>query len=161
MDEEEKQKLTKFMIGRQQVDNYLELVTYAARQRFGTLSTVSTLAATLLVVATFNQNLIPIDNFVRGLLAGLLLLILISIWGSLLGLNKAEEHGVKMVKQITKDTLGVDISERVEEIRKPSILGYLPLALTVALTIIIGMIILLVLNFPLKGLLINLWKLYF
>jgi len=148
------------VIAEKQLKTYLELIIYTARERFRTLSTVSALAATLLIVATFNERLIPVTNFVRGLLSILLSVIIVSLWGLLIGLSKAEEYGVEKVKEIMK-SFGVDISNEIEEKRKGSITGYLPLVSNIILSIAICMIMLLIWGVPIEQYSINLWKLFF
>lgn len=82
-----------------------DLAQSSALEKFKILPVVSSLAATLLVIATFNEKLIIITNFVKFLLAILLALIPISLWGLLCILYKDEkvarenlesETGVKM-----------------------------------------------------------------
>lgn len=76
-----------------------EILFTAIRGRFKILPTVSALAATLLVVATFNSELIPITDFVKIILAILLSVIPASLFGYLLELKMAEDKAVKWFEQ--------------------------------------------------------------
>lgn len=94
-----------------------EVLFTAIRERFKVLPTISALAATLLVVATFNGELIPITTFVKIILAILLLIIPISLFGYLWELKKAEDKAVLWFEKYSK------MSERSFF---ESILAYLP-----------------------------------
>ena len=62
------------------VKTYLDLIQSTTSHRMGLLPLMSGLAATLLIVATFNEKLIPLDNAVRGIISILLLLIPFSLY---------------------------------------------------------------------------------
>ena len=79
-----------------------EILFTAIRERFKVLPTISALAATLLVVATFNSELIPITDFVKIILAILLSIIPVSLFGYLWELKKAEDKAVKWFEQYGK-----------------------------------------------------------
>lgn len=68
-----------------------DLAQSSAAEKFKILSIDSSLAATLLVIATFNERLITITNYVKILLAILLALIPVSLWGLLYILYKDEK----------------------------------------------------------------------
>lgn len=94
-----------------------EILFTAIRERFKVLPTISALAATLLVVATFNPDLILVTAFVKIILATLLLIIPVSLFGYLWELKIAEDKAVKWFEKYGK------INERN---RFESILAYLP-----------------------------------
>lgn len=94
-----------------------EILFTAIRERFKVLPTISALAATLLVVATFNPDLILVTAFVKIILAILLLIIPVSLFGYLWELKIAEDKAVKWFEKYGK------INERN---RFESILAYLP-----------------------------------
>ena len=94
-----------------------EILFTAIRERFKVLPTISALAATLLVVATFNEELIFITDFVKVILAILLLIIPISLFGYLWELKKAEDKAIKWFERYGKTN---------ERNCFESILAYLP-----------------------------------
>jgi|SRR3989344_1969919 len=94
-----------------------EILFTAIRERFKILPTISALAATLLVVATFNPNLILVTDFVKIILAILLLIIPISLFGYLWELKMAEDKAIKWFEKYGK------LNERSYF---ESILAYLP-----------------------------------
>lgn len=79
-----------------------EILFTAIRERFQILPTISALAATLLVVATFNPKLILVTTFVKIILAILLSIIPISLLGYLWELKNAEDKAVKWFERFGK-----------------------------------------------------------
>ena len=79
-----------------------EILFTAIRERFKVLPTISALAAMLLVVVTFNPELIPVTAFVKVILAILLLIIPISLFGYLWELKNAEDKAVKWFEKYGK-----------------------------------------------------------
>ena len=112
-----------------------EILFTAIRERFKVLPTISALAATLLVVATFNSELIPITDFVKIILAILLSIIPVSLFGYLWELKKAEDKAVKWFEQYGK----LDKRSYFEYI-----LAYLPWIVFCILSLIIVSIIVLI-----------------
>ena len=94
-----------------------EILFTSIRARFKVLPTISALAATLLVVATFNPELISVTTFVKVILAILLSIIPISLFGYLWELKIAEDKAVKWFEKYGK------LNERSYF---ESILAYLP-----------------------------------
>lgn len=112
-----------------------EILFTAIRERFQVLPTISALAATLLVVATFNPELILVTTFVKVILAILLLIIPFSLFGYLWELKKAEDKAIKWF-------------ERFGELDKRShfetILAYLPWIMFCVLSLMIVLITILI-----------------
>lgn len=77
--------------GKEQFKVQKEILFTAIRERFKILPTLSALSATLLVVATFNPELISVTILVKVILAILLLIIPISLFGYLFELKDAED----------------------------------------------------------------------
>jgi len=75
-----------------------ELLRDSVWERYKLLPQVSALSATLLVVATFGENLLPLTICVRVLLIVLLVFIPISLIGYLYEFEQAEEHAKKYRK---------------------------------------------------------------
>ncbi len=115
---------------------YAEMVKNAVWERYKLLPSISSLAATLLVVATFNENLLQLTDFVKILLAILLLLIPTSLIGFLYELNASEDHAYKKMEEIASDEYKID-ARPFREIIKPTFRGYMPKIITYILSAVI------------------------
>ncbi len=80
------------------VKEHLDMLQSTVRSRMALLPLMAGLAATLLVIATFNSNLIPLDNLVRFLVSALLLLIPTPLY--------LYNDDLKKTAMRNKDTLG-------------------------------------------------------
>lgn len=139
------EKVKNLLSTNEQVKNNTELLNWAVRERFKTLSTVSALAAMLLIIATFNERLIPLTDFVRILLSVLLFIIPLSLCALLYELYKAESHSIDKIKEAIKKVGGPDISDKIEkEIRKSIIRGLLPWFINGILSLAVLIIIVLI-----------------
>lgn len=108
-------------------------------ERYKLLPQISALSATLLVVATFNEKLLPLTNCVRILLIILLVLIPISLIGYLWELERAEEHAHKNIKLIRDEQETIDQKQNL-------ITAYLPRFVVIVISSVIFIIILSVAN---------------
>jgi len=133
---EEIEKAAKAWFGMEEIKGHAELFNWAIRTRFENLSTVSALAATLLVIATFNTELIALDNSVRVLLSILLLMIPGSLWGLFYETGKAADDSFKKIYSITEKNLGSEAAAKVKAVKKSSFRGYIPFIVYSAFTII-------------------------
>lgn len=115
-----------------------ELLNWSVRQKFNTLSVISALAATLLIVATFNSELIGLSNIVRILLSILLLLIPASLWALIYELYEAEKCAMKGMKK-SMEEVGIELKEP-----KKSFRGFTPWIINGILTGVIIFIIILI-----------------
>lgn len=79
-----------------------EILFTAIRGRFEILPIISVLSGALLVVATFNSELIPISILVKIILAVFLLIIPLSLFGYLWELKKAEDKAIKWFEQFAE-----------------------------------------------------------
>ncbi|HRY76703.1 MAG TPA: hypothetical protein P5524_00880 [Candidatus Paceibacterota bacterium] len=139
-------KLQKQQNNAEQIKNYFDLLNWAVREKFKVLATISSLSATLLIVATFNERIIILTHFVRWILFALLLLIPISLCCLLVELYKAEHHGVNNILQILRDVAGgKEIDKKVKEAIRPSIRGWFTWILGGLFTVVIIIIAILVL----------------
>ena len=75
--------------------------------RFGILPVISTLAAALLVIATFNQELVPLNFFVRAMLTVLLLLVPTSLFFYLYAINELGNSAQKALEKEIKRPLSI------------------------------------------------------
>lgn len=108
-------------------------------ERYRLLPQVSALSATLLVVATFNEKLLPLTNCVRALLIILLTLIPISLIGYVWELKRAEEHSSENIKRLGNG------QETMQQNRN-LFTAYLPWFVTAIISVVIILIIFLVAN---------------
>jgi len=138
MTPEEKQQLEREMM-KARLEVYFKLLENSVWERYKTLPTVSTLAATLLVVATFNEKLLPITPFIKILLAILLLLIPASLVAFLHSLHKAEIHSREKIAEITEDK---DWKDKV----KPGLQNYIPWIITAIFSVVILIVTFLILG---------------
>lgn len=131
----------------EKMKNYFDLLNWAVREKFKSLATISSLAATLLIIATFNEKIIILTNFVRWILFILLLLIPISLFCLLLELWKAEHHGINKVLEILQDVAGKkEVDEKIKKEIQPSIRGWFTWiigGLFIIISIIIAILVLL------------------
>lgn len=118
---------------------WTDLAVYAAKVKYETLTTVSALAAALLVIATFNEKLIPLTNEVIWIIVSLLVLIPVSIWALLGNLYYIEKVACRELEK-----------ETGSKMPKPklinAILDKIPYILTAILTIFIFLIVKLILS---------------
>ena len=138
MQAEENQQLdTQIKIARLEV--YSKLVETSVWERYKILPTISTLAATLLIVATFNKDLITVTPFIRIVIAILLLLIPASLIVFLYALHQAEIHAREKIAEITNDK---NWKVRI----KPGMQNYMPWIITTIFSLIIVIITFLILG---------------
>lgn len=114
-----------------------ELASTSSREKYKTLPTVCSLAATLLIIATFNEKLIPLTDYVRTLITSLLILIFISLWGFLYLLYRDEKVARTHLEKITKEKMRYNGISHL-------ILDIFPYIIAVIFTCIIIAIILLI-----------------
>ncbi len=82
------------------IKSHLDILTNAISARMQILPTASTLAATLLVVATFNPQLVPLTCLVKVLLSILLLLVPSSLWLYNYDLKRAQDKTKKYLEKL-------------------------------------------------------------
>lgn len=131
-------------IGLEEIKGHSELLNWAIRIRFENLSVVSTLAATLLVIATFNDKLIVLDNWVRVLLTVLLLLIPGSLWALFYETSKAANDSFEKIRSITLKEIGEEPAKKLDQAKKLSFRGSIPAIIYAIFTIVSLCIILLI-----------------
>jgi len=87
------------------VKTYVDLVYDAVSHRMQMLPAISALAATLLVVATFNDKLISLNNLVRFLISILLLIIPISLFAYNYDLKKSQIKNQQYLERLFNEDL--------------------------------------------------------
>jgi hypothetical protein len=133
-----KEEFKKLSIDHQLVylNKFQDLLANAITNRMQLLPIIAGLSATLLVVATFNDKLIPLDNIIRVILSILLLIIPISLFSYNIDLKSAQTKNKKYIDSL----LGTeDIA--VPSSCKDKIIGYAPDFIIYALAIIVVVII--------------------
>lgn len=123
----------------------MDILKDIINNKLGILSIIAALAAALLVVATFNNQLLEITFFVKCLLIVLLLLIPLSLWAQLIDLTMAEKDSRKIMGEI----IGIDVEEIIKNNRKEKgilgritlhVISWMPWGILSILTIVILMI---------------------
>ncbi len=115
------------------------------------LSIVSGLSAALLVVATFNNELLEMTFFVKILISVLLFLMPLCLWFRTIELLMAEDENIKSMEEITHLNVKEMVRKRNEK-RSPfwrtmdKILTYAPFAILFVFTIIVFAVIFLIFN---------------
>jgi len=134
MDEKDKREMNL-----KRLEVFHQLLHDSVFERYKLLPQISALSATLLVVATFNEKLLPLTNYVRVLLIILLALIPISLIGYVWELKRAEEHSSENIKRLG------DGQETIQQ-KQNLFTAYLPWFVTAVISVVIIFIILSVLN---------------
>lgn len=134
----------KFLSSYEQMKTQGELLNWAVRTRFETLATVSALAGTLLIIATFNDRLIILDDFVRVLLSILLFIIPGSLWGLFYEVTKAESDSIKKIYAVTEENIGKEAVIKMKAAMKPSLRGAIPFIVNIIFTTVVLLVIILI-----------------
>lgn len=123
----------KFARAKEELDETAEILKYSTREAIKLLPTISALAATLLVIATFNNNLIPLNNSVKILLTVLLAVILLGVWLMYWDLLNAQGNAYEYIGLIGKK-IGADFGPNIKEAKKIKLFGILHLATLILFT---------------------------
>lgn len=84
----------------QVIKSYSDQIYDATSKRMEILSVICGLSATLLVVATFNNSLIVLDNLIRLLLSVLLIIIPWALFIYNADLKNAQKNNLELLKKI-------------------------------------------------------------
>jgi len=109
-------------------------------QRYSVLSTTASIAATLLVIATFNEKLFPLTNVVRFLISILLGCIILAIGGFIIQTRKDLSKLENMRKSIVQ---GAQVKQKPERLWE-KILNHFPEGISIILTLTVISIIYLI-----------------
>jgi type IV secretory pathway TrbL component len=149
------EKIKKIMRAKEEFDSVSESLKYSVREMWKLLPSISALSAMLLIIATFNKELIPLTFSVKLLLTILLILIPIGLWSAYLDLSKTIDFSFKAIEKIVRENLGKDISNQTKKIRKPTPLSIMPLFINIIFSLIVLLIIFLIWNIDLIKILID------
>ena len=134
MDEKEKKEMNLKRLG-----IFHQLLHDSVFERYKLLPQISALSATLLVVATFNEKLLPLTNCVRVLLIILLALIPVSLISYVWELKRAEGHSPENIKRIGS-------GQETTQQQRNTFTAYLPWFIIMIISVVIIFIILVVAN---------------
>jgi len=149
------EKITKVLRTKEQFEHFSESLKYSIREIWKLLPSISALSAMLLIVATFNHELIPINFSVKLLLSTFLALIPLGIWGAFIDLTKVVDSSLKEITKVVKEGTGKDIDDQIKKAKKLTILGILPFVVVFIFSLAILVIIFLIWKIDLVGLLIK------
>jgi len=102
------------------INSYQTLLQSAVNYRMGLLPFVAGISATLLVVATFNNELIPLDNTIRFVLSILFVIIPMSLLFYNLDLKEGAKKNVERMNEL----LGTNFKPKLNLQNK--VTAYLP-----------------------------------
>ena len=115
-------------------------------QRAAIVPVIASLAATILVVATFNEKLLPLTEDIKLATVILLALIPLSLLFSLLEMHFAVERTVNAITEITGGKTPYALKSWVGKLRT-ILVAHTPFFLGIVLSIVIGWIIFVILGF--------------
>ncbi len=84
--------------------------------KLATLPIISAIAAALLVVASFNENLLPLNIIVRLLISLLMLIVPVSLLFYVAYISRIEKLGIRLMTKVYKAPLVVDGSKKLDKI---------------------------------------------
>lgn len=117
---------------------HLDMTLSSISKRMQMLPTISALAATLLVIATFNEKLLPINLLVKFLLSLLLILIPAGLFFHNEDLKRAQRNSINLIN----DYSGEDIDKKIKRDHFDKIAGLFPdIAIWIITLVIIGLFI--------------------
>lgn len=128
---------------------HYEMLKTSSLEQFKNLASVSALASTLLVIATFNDRIFPYSIWVKILLTILLIAIIISLWAYYKNFSNASEKSYNELLKLHEqngDMETVLAFKKIKDSAKRNILGYTPIVVNFLVT------------FAIIGILILIWK---
>lgn len=148
-------KIKKALQVEERFKNFSESLKYSVREIWKLLPSISALSAMLLIVATFNHELISINFSVKLLLSIFLALIPLGIWGAFIDLTKAVDSSLKGIMKVVKEGTGKDIDDQIKKAKKLTILGILPFVVVSIFSLAILVMIFLIWKIDLIELLVK------
>lgn len=148
------------MITKENLNNQLDLLKHSISRAWDSMPTICSLSAMLLVIATFNPNLIAIGLSVKIILTMLLTIIPFGIWINFIDAIKGQKASLKsMLETVEKsnieETEKRGLKDLIEKAKKPTLKGRFPFYIHCIFTIAIALIILLVWKIDVIELLIS------
>lgn len=128
---------------------HYETLKTSSLEQFKNLASISALASTLLVIATFNDRIFPYSIWVKILLTVLLIAIIISLWAYYKNFSDGSEKSYNELLKLHEqngDTEVVLAFKKIKENAKRNVLGYAPIVVNFLVT------------FAIIGILILIWK---
>lgn len=124
----------------EQIKIHMQTLRDSSWEQFKNLASVSALCSTLLVIATFNNSILPYDNNVKFLLTILLFAIVISVIGFYFNFYLAQEKSFNALVSLTEDVGGKAKADEIRNLRKDNnarILGWIPLIANSLIVIVV------------------------
>lgn len=128
---------------------HYETLKTSSLEQFKNLASISALASTLLVIATFNDRIFPYSIWVKILLTVLLVAIIISLWAYYKNFSDASEKSYNELLKLHEQNGDMDVVsafKKIKENSKRNVLGYAPIAVNFLVI------------FAIVGILILIWK---
>lgn len=145
---------------KENLDNQLGLLKHSIARAWESMPTICSLSAMLLVIATFNSDLISAGFSVKIILSVLLFIIPLGVWLNFTEAIKGQESSLKSIldtieKSNMSEIKKKEIKDIIEKAKKPTLRGRLPFYINWIFTLAVILIILLVWKVDVIGLLIG------
>ncbi|OGF20571.1 hypothetical protein A2316_00465 [Candidatus Falkowbacteria bacterium RIFOXYB2_FULL_38_15] len=118
----------------------LDIILNTIKARMGILPIISTIFAALLVIATFNEQLIQLNNFVRVIISILLFLIPLTLYFY----NVDLKMGLRNSEEIIENYIGEKFNEMISRSRFEKFMGYFPDIVIYLSTLVVVIVIILI-----------------
>lgn len=118
---------------------YQEVLKMASTEVWRSLTTIATLSASLLIIASFDKNLSEIDICLKILISILLILIPMGLWSFYKNFTDALKNAFNEMKEIV-EKLDKEKAEKMKEVKKKSDKSFftkIPAIMNFFLTIVI------------------------
>jgi hypothetical protein len=131
----------------QKMKVHLEMVKNSSWEQFRNLASVSAVCSTLLIIATFNNRILPYDNNIKLLLTILLLTIAISVYAFYKNFNSAQEKSWNELLLLTEKYGNEDEIKQMKDLKTGNdgrFLAHVPFIANYAIIFVICSIIILI-----------------
>lgn len=148
------------MSTKENLNNQLGLLKHSIARAWESMPAICSLSAMLLIIATFNSDLISTSFSVKIILSVLLFIIPLAFWLDFIDAIRGQETSLKSMLETIEnssmlETKKKELKDMIEKAKKPTLKGRLPFYISWIFTIAIILIILLVWKVDPIGLLIR------
>ncbi|MFA5208429.1 MAG: hypothetical protein WC428_07350 [Candidatus Paceibacterota bacterium] len=148
------------VITKESLNKQLDLLKHSISRLWDSMPTICSLSAMLLIIATFNPNLIAVGFSVKLILTVLLAIIPLGIWLNFIDAIRGQESSlVSMLKTVEKSNMSEiekkDIKDMMTKAKKPTLKGQLPFYIHCIFTVAIVLLIFLIWRIDLIELVIS------
>lgn len=126
---------------------YFESLKSSASEQYKNLASISTIASTLLIIATFNDRIFPYSTTIKILLTILLIIIVLSLVGFYKNYNDAQCQAFKEIEKIAKkqqEQNALLALKQAKDTSRKRLLSYIPLIVNVLVISVICVILVLI-----------------